>query len=607
MSRVFISLLALLLAGAPAFAQLHEGLRLVRAELIAGSTAVAPGRPLLVALRMRMAPGWHTYWQFPGDSGMPTRIEWSLPAGWKAGPIQWPAPTTIDEEGLQTYAYSGEVLLFTELTPPAELRDPEVTLRAKASWLVCEKICIPGEASLSLTLPVAGAAEPANQELFARHQSRLPQPNPPFKTDWKRTEGQLILNISGAPPDARIEFFPLPPPNVLIGHPTVAGPTVSIPIQSGNASSLPGVLAVHEGATLRAWQIDSQAAVIKPAQSLGKFLAFGFIGGFLLNLMPCVLPVIALKIFGFIRQAGESRARILRLGLAFVAGIFAWFLGLAALVSAFKAAGHELNWSFQFQHPAFLIAMMVIVFVFALNLLGAFEVLLPGRATGALAEMSAREGYGGAFLHGMFATLMATPCTAPFLGPALGFAFAQSPAVIFGMFTSIAAGMAFPYLVLTAQPAWLRFIPKPGVWMVRVKQAMGLLLAGTFVWLAWIFWQQQTVRHEPFSPRLEHALTQGKTVFVDFTADWCVNCKVNERLVLNTEPVQRALRENDVIFLTADWTNGDEDITALLKKFGRAGVPAYVIFPKASPDQPVVLPELLTRDLVINALTEASR
>ena len=238
--------------------------------------------------------------------------------------------------------------------------------------------------------------------------------------------------------------------------------------------------------------------------SLPYWLAIGFLGGLILNVMPCVLPVIALKIFGFIRQAGESPRRILALGFTFVAGIFAWFLLLAGLIVGFKAAGSQLNWAFQFQHPAFVAVMVVILLLFSLNLLGIFEIVLPSRFQGKVAAASDREGYTGTFFHGVFATLMATPCTAPFLGPALGFALAQPAPVVFGMFGSIAAGMSTPYAVLAVKPAWLRYLPKPGMWMVRLKQALGVLLLGTVTWLGSVLYKQITSRPQPFAQQLPH-------------------------------------------------------------------------------------------------------
>jgi thiol:disulfide interchange protein len=407
----------------------------------------------------------------------------------------------------------------------------------------------------------------------------------------------------------RFDFFPIPG-DVQIGHPEVGSGAVRIPLLDPKATpdSIDGVVVLKKGGASEAWQL-SKTPVPSPVHnsasiihnSLFYWLALGFLGGLILNVMPCVLPVIALKIFGFIRQAGESPRRILGLGFTFVAGIFAWFLLLAALIVGFKAAGHQLNWAFQFQYPAFVAAMGLILLVFALNLLGVFEIVLPGGIQSRVQDAAGQEGYAGTFWHGVFATLMATPCTAPFLGPALGFALAQPAGIVFAMFGSIAAGMSAPYAVLAIKPGWLRYLPKPGIWMVRVKQGLGVLLLGTVLWLGSVLFQQLFARRpEPFPPRLAEALAQHKVVFVDFTAAWCVNCKVNEHVVLDSQPVQEAFRQKGVILLKADWTSGDPDITALLQKFGRAGVPCYVVYRPG--EQAVVLPEVITREIVLHAI-----
>ena len=406
-------------------------------------------------------------------------------------------------------------------------------------------------------------------------------------------------------------------------------------------------------------------------QGLAKLLLFGFLGGFILNLMPCVLPVISLKIFGFIRHAGDSRARIFRSGLAFVAGIFVWFIGLALVLIGLKMAGHELTWAFQFTNPYFVLGMSAVVLVFALNLFGVFEISLPQSATSSLMDVTAREGDAGSFFQGVFATVLATPCTAPYLGTALGFAFTQSSAMILLMFIAIAAGMSAPYLLLSAQPAWLRFLPKPGPWMVHVKQLMGFLLLATLLFLLSVLGAERGVSAviwasafllvlslacwmkgqfllpttsratravvlvlmlalvigsgfyfvgkkfraaklsptetslpgdwQPFTPeRLQSELAQGHTVFVDFTAAWCITCKFNEATVLESEQVREAFKRNGIVKLKADWTNADPAITKILKQFGRPGVPFYVLYPAGK--SPIPFPELLTKSIVLEKL-----
>jgi DsbC/DsbD-like thiol-disulfide interchange protein/cytochrome c biogenesis protein CcdA len=616
------SLLMALVGGAEA--QQYEGRELVKAALVADGTHLVPGSTIRVGLHLRQAPGWHTYWQYPGDSGMPTRMKWEFPPGFEAGPLQWPAPKRIVEPGdLEVYAYKDEVLLVTEIRVPAGLTGGPITLRAGVQWLVCESICIPGRANLELSLPVADRAAPANAELFARFTAQLPRPGPPpFTTAWKREGDALVLRVSGVPSDAEFDFLPLPGDAVLPARPTVRseGPdrVVRVPVGADfPGDRIDGLLKVTSPETgVAAWALGAvpapavagRDATRTPSAApagrggLWRNLLYGFLGGLLMNVMPCVLPVLALKIYGFLEQAGHSRARVFELGLAFTGGVFAWFLGLAALVVGFQAAGSSLNWSFQFQHPPFVAAMLVICLLFGLNLLGVFEVLLPAGANNWLGRVTGHGGMGGAFVHGLFATLLGSACTAPLLAPAIGFALSQPPPVVFAIFGAAAAGMALPYFLLSANPAWMRFLPRPGNWMVRMQQAMGLLVLATAVWFGSILWSQLTAKPDDFPARLERALASGRPVFVDFTADWCINCKVNERTVLRSREVQEAFARHNVEFLVADWTSGDPKITALLRAHGRAGVPFYLLYPAGQLEGARPLPELLTRQIVLDSL-----
>ncbi len=509
-SRRLVPALLLLAAVAgfktSAFAQRYEGRDLVQARLVADTNAIVPGKPFTMGLLLHMVPGWHTYWRYPGDAGIPTEIKWQLPAGWKVGPIQWPIPLKLIEPGdILVYGYHDEVLLMQQITPPATLAAKTAPLKADANWLVCEKICIPGAASVHLDLPIAGNSLPANEELFARYRRSLAQTWPDAKVaaaQWQRRGSDLLLTIKSAAlaQYPAVDFFPAPIGNTIVGHPQIekraeGRVTVRVPLDGSdqNISSLNGIVvfgAAQNAAGRNAWSLSSAAPQITagpagaPAPGgLAKFLLFGFLGGFILNLMPCVLPVISLKIFGFVRHAGQSRARIFQSGLAFIAGIFVWFIGLAAVLIFLKAAGHQITWAVQFTNPYFVLAMSAVVLVFALNLFGVFEISLPETANRGLLGWTAQEGNAGAFFQGVFATILATPCTAPFLGTALGFAFTQSALVILLMFLAIAAGMSAPYFLLSAQPAWLRFLPKPGPWMLHVKQLMGFFLLATFLFL----------------------------------------------------------------------------------------------------------------------------
>ena len=661
-------------------AQAQEGKTLVVASLLAETDAVVPGQPFQVGVLLEMAPGWHTYWEYSGDSGLPTQIDWELPEGFVAGAIEWPAPVAKLEPGdIQVYGYSGRVLLMVPITPPAELSG-EVELKAKVSWLVCEDICVPGDAVVSLNLPVGPVASPTNTAVFQDFRAQVPSSEvPPYHLDWTRSGNLLRLRIEGIPEGEPIGLFPLPAENQAVGHPAPLGTNgVEISVDG----PFRGVLAVGSGAERRAWLVSDgdssgqggQAATVEQVTGMGLWLAlfYGFIGGMILNLMPCVLPVISLKIFGFIRQAGESRWRIFSHGLAFTGGIFAWFMGLAIVIVALKSGGAEVTWAFQFQNPWFNVVIGSIVFVFALNLAGVFEIVLPGRAATAMESAGSGSGLGGAFFQGVFATLLATPCTAPFLGSALGFAFGQSAVVILAMFASVAFGMALPYVLLSAEPGWLRFLPKPGVWMERLRQFMAFPLFATLLWIlsvlggqrgldgvlwfsvfllclafaCWLYgafcgpsgsagrraavlvliavvgvgggwWslghkfsragiqKAGGIEWVAFSKeRLDREIAGGRTVFLDFTADWCITCKFNERTAIDTPGVRQILKEKHIVAMKADWTNANPEITAALKSFGRVGVPFYVIYPAGDAANPIVLPELLTESILAEALRQ---
>ena len=693
----FVAWFVLALAS-QSLAQVYQGKELVKAELLADTSAIVPGKPFTIGLLLRMAPRWHTYWAFSGDAGLPTELKWKLPSGWNAGEIQWPIPLkTIDPGDIETYGYENEVLLMQEITPPQKLDNSTVKLSAEANWLVCEKICIPGSATLQLELPVSATSQPANSELFARYRHLLPQNWPESNVasaNWSRVGRDLRLKITSESlaKYPALDFFPLPGPDAVVGHPTIESRNTNevifrIPIESSekNYSSIPGLIVFSQqpnGEDRAAWQISAAptvpAAKAAPARGIFTFLFFGFIGGIILNLMPCVLPVISLKIFGFIQQAGQSRRKILRSGIAFTVGIFAWFVGLAVLLVALKAAGHDVTWGgFQFTNPYFVLALSVIVLVFALNLFGVFEISLPQSMTRGLLSTTERKDDLGSFSQGVFATVLATPCTAPFLGTALGFAFSQSPVVILAMFVAIAAGMGAPYLLLSAQPAWLRFVPKPGPWMLHVKQFMGFLLLATLLFLLYVLGAQRGLEGaiwascfllvisvacwmkgafvlptssatrrtivlmlmlvlvlgsgiyfiggkfrstnaaladsrlrgdwQAFTPeRLQAELDQGHSVFIDFTAAWCITCKFNEANVLESSEVREAFQRHAIVKLKADWTNGDPAITKLLQQFGRPGVPLYVLYPGKT-EEPIVFPEVLTKGMVLEKLQTAAR
>jgi thiol:disulfide interchange protein len=611
------------------------------------------------------------------------------------------------------------MLLVPVTVPAGAVPGTAATLTAKVSWQECEHTCVPGAAEVSLTMPIGavpGAATHA--EMFARYRGALPgvaAPDGPVRVTARATSGAAEIRIAPAGALALKAGLPdfYPAGSLQVGRTAVrtAGDTVvlTVPFPQGltpNATpSLRGVLlyALASGgdrkefldipipSSSRTPLLDRDfrgggAAQGSPALPLIFF--FAVVGGLLLNIMPCVLPVIALKIFGLVKMAGDRPERITRLGRAFSAGILFSFLLLALLVILLQLAGQQVGWGFQFQEPLFVIAMAAIVFAFGLSLFGVYEIRIPGAALGGVNAAMARnegKGYGASFAEGIFATVLATPCTAPFLGSALGFAFTQPWWMILAIFASVAFGMALPYLVLTARPAWLRYLPKPGPWMESAKQFMGFLMMATLLWLLYILGRQlgmeaviwtgafllsvgvgcwiigrfatlvasrrtnrlawiaalvvvsggyllflesaldvrgviagtatagradgeTGIRWTPLTiAGLEEDLRGDRVVFVDFTAEWCLTCKVNEKTVLAARPVIDAFEKSGAIAVRADWTNRNPDITRLLAKFGRSGVPLYVVFPPGRRDAPILLPEVITAGIVIDALAAASR
>jgi thiol:disulfide interchange protein len=674
--------IALLMAGTviSGRAQVVDGRQLVKAQLVADTQHIEPGQKFRLGVLYTIVPKWHIYWQYAGDAGIPTQIEWQLPPGFQAGPLQWPLPTREQEPGgLEVFDYNNEVLLFTEVQAPQQLPAGPIELAAKSNWLVCERQCVPGDAQLSLKLNDGGQG-PANQDIFTKYSSAVPKTGAPagYSVSLKPSGNQMVVEFAGVPQGSRLDFFPVPPENVVLNHGKQAGDSVVLSVDGGAAlDRLKGVAVVESNGKTDAFIVELQPGGQAAANAGGvstdlvgvlQAVAFALIGGLILNVMPCVLPVISLKIFGFVSEAGERPDKAFKLALVFSAGILGCFAVLAAIVTFFRAIGAQVGWGFQFQDYRFVLAIACLVFAFALNLFGVFELTVSARATGGLAKLAAGGGYGGAFFQGAFATILATPCTAPFLGTASAFAFTQPAWATFLIFFSIGIGMALPYLLLAIQPKWLRYLPKPGEWMVRLKQLLGFLLLATLLWLSWIigrlrgvdgmvelggllliigilawikgsFWTPvSSVRSrvlaamsmvavfvvaigsylfvtapselswQAFSQQsLDKALQSGRPVFVDFTADWCITCKANERFALDTAAVRQAFAQNQVVVLRADWTHGDPEITQILKEHGRAGVPMYLFYPGGKDRPPVVLPELISSQTVLDAMKTGSK
>ena len=644
----------------------------VEAELVAARTAVEPNKSVTVALRLKAMPGWHTYWRNPGDSGQPTSIQWKLPAGYAAGPIQWPAPEKLPIGPLANYGYEGEVFLLTDIAAPAGAKG-EARIAAHARWLVCNpERCIPEEGDFSLGLGMGAGRDGPYAAQIRYTRELLPQP---AGADWQvsaaRRGGFVELSIAapaGFSP-AGLQFFPYdegkvqPAPEQHVmrsgGTTTLALPVSTQPV--GEFDRVAGILVAPAQPPV---EIDvpvaAGAAPAAPsAARLGLAAAIGFAlaGGLILNLMPCVLPVLSIKVLGFAR--GKSHAAMRAHGLLYGAGVVASFLALAGMLLAFKSAGHAVGWGFQLQSPAFVAVVALVFFALALNLSGVYEF-------GALVPASIAAAHVGgpradAFFTGVLAVVVASPCTSPFMGAALGYALGESSLHALAVFTALGVGMAAPYVLLAFRPQWLKHVPKPGPWMAHLKQFLAFPLYATVIWLAWVLgvqsgleavvwllggllalgaagwlagmatprrWVQrggaialaaaaialaipgpQAVAKkaaaadgwEPWSEaRVESLQRAGKPVFVDFTAAWCVTCQVNKQLVLGRPEIHEAFRAHGVSLLRADWTRQDPSITRTLAALGRNGVPVYAFY---RPGQgPELLPEILTRDAVLAAL-----
>jgi thiol:disulfide interchange protein/DsbC/DsbD-like thiol-disulfide interchange protein len=692
------ALIGAVLAGQPALAQPVRTAN-VEAELHSARAAVAPGERFTIVLRQTIREHWHTYWRNPGDSGEPTQLTWRTPAAWEIGPIQWPAPEAIPFAMLVNYGYSNEVLFPIEVVARETAPVGEsVTLTADAYWLVCSDICIPEEATLSLTLPVAaqGREDSRWAPRIAAAIAALPQRDANVTAAISAGQpARLSVTLPRAEEARNLRFFPFDRDVVRAAsaqHPRVGPAGASFSLIAGVADDLgratldgvvtyetrdgsgwmrrgveisarPGAPIAGTDARAADFSEDYALADIEGAETgaaasglapaaLIAALGLAFLGGLILNIMPCVLPVLSVKALAFAGgvQAGEAR----RHGLLYLAGVMATFLGLAALLIALRGAGDAVGWGFQLQAPWVTSALALLFFVIGLNLLGVFHV--GGGVQNMGGDLSARGGDAGAFFTGALAVVAATPCTAPFMAGAVGAALTQSAGTTLAIFAALGLGFALPLTLLHFAPGLRRLIPKPGPWMERAKTVLAFPMFAAAVWLAWVLaeqtgpmgvlallslaagvafalvvgrwgrvwlvvgvvvialtttfaWRplvgvqtQAVLASEPWSPaRISELRAEGRGVFVNFTAAWCVTCKVNEAAALANPRVARAFADEDVAYLVADWTNRDETIAAALAEHGRAGVPLYLYYPRGGGD-PVILPQLLSQSLVLETI-----
>ena len=484
------------------------------ARLFLSHDVARPGETIWAGVELRMAPKWHTYWQNAGESGAPTSIEWKLPSGVSAGGILWPVPEKINSAGLTTFVYHDTVVLLVPISITGDAKPGEIELKAHVAWLECEELCVPGSGEVSAKFDVGPETKPSKDAArIEAAQKKLPQPKPPgFATAvWEKALTNdvrpFVLAWMPGANAKQVDFFPLIGDGFIV---RTATETLSLDATKSRVrkevekvtawpTEVAGLLIEKDvaGQLLAAWQVKASltgdgiatgpsappALSADASRSLIGWLGLAFLGGLILNLMPCVLPVIALKIFGFVAQSQEAPGRIRKLGVVYALGVIFSFVVMAGIVIALQSAGKAASWGIQFGNPYFVVAMTTLVTLVALNFFGVFEVTLGGGTMGTAADLAGREGVSGAFFNGVLATLLATPCTAPFLAPALGFAFAQPSAIIVLMFVAVALGLAAPYVVLSFQPAWLKFLPKPGAWMEKFKTAMGFPMLATAAWL----------------------------------------------------------------------------------------------------------------------------
>ena len=666
----------------------------VEVLLLSDAASIQPGKQFLVALHMKLDSGWHTYWKNPGDSGLPLKIQWELPPGFTPGEIQWPIPSRIPEPPLMGYGYHGDVLFTVPIMPPKTITAGNVRIAGTFDWLECKDICIPGAAKLAITLPVESASRPSSSaSLVAAGQGALPTTS--LGWDFSASAGKEIVLTAKPPKEvtfSALEFFPneglviesAAPQRLLSRDGTHKLSMAPDPNAEGKPSRLTGVLIYTSGGARQGVVIDvpvsGSAAAAGTTGAAGASgwpiaLTFAFLGGLILNLMPCVLPVLSLKVLGIVEHSGEGNGRAWRHGVAYAFGVLATFWALAAILLMLRGAGQHVGWGFQLQSAPFLAFLSGLFLILALNLFGMFEI--GASLTRASGHAGKTAGLTGSFGSGVLATIAATPCTAPFMGSALGFALGQPAAMTLLIFTALGLGMAVPYVVLTASPALLRFVPRPGPWMKTMKHVMGFLLLAVVVALVWLFGQltgidgvglllaalllmgagvwalghAQTGRGgskarglsyasavvlllaglgfgirgtkamapaaptgtetagatgwEPYSSaRVEALRAEGKPVFIDFTAAWCLTCQVNERVALANADVAKRFQDHGVVLLKADWTRRDDEITQALAGYGRQGVPVYILYGRESGSAPRFLPELLTPAIVLSALDE---
>lgn len=644
------------------------------AELISDSGTINPGGKTRVALALTLEHGWHAYWVYAGDSGEAPEVQWSAPPGISIGPMQYAAPSRLPLGPLMDYGYEDTAVFPFDLTASSQVSPGVVGLKAHVHWLVCREICLPGKAYLGLNLNAVSQVSAETNKLIdaAVHAEPVNAPAS-VKIDATATRNMVTLSVVTGKQEASAEYYPLDDDSIRNAADETIVPLVDgVKLTTERADisdilpqELKGVLKLSDG---RAYTFDVPvgAAVASTSRS-GEpgflfAIALAFAGGIILNLMPCVFPVLFLKALALVGSAEESRARQRLHGAAYTVGILCSFWIIVGALLTLRSLGKQAGWGFQLQSPGFVVPMACLLFFMALSLAGMFDLGLT--LTSAGDGLTRKEGYTGSFFTGVLATVVATPCTAPLMGAAIGFALSQHALVTFAVFTVLALGLALPYLALTFVPGWANKLPRPGRWMETLKQLTSIPLFLTVVWLVWVYghltgssaqdgidhvarllvglvilaiagwilrrWPARRLGYlaaavvvapalavplltahadrlqwQPYSSAaLVDAQKAGKPVFVDFTAAWCLSCQVNEKAVLQDREVEQEFLRRHYVLLRADWTRYDPEITNELAQVGRSGVPTYVIISGAGQTASHVLPELLTRGVVLDAIRQ---
>lgn len=680
------------LSAAPSFAASTTTQDNSKTSLVSPATSIKPGqKTVLVGLLIEPREGWHIYWENPGDSGLAPSLAWTLPAGVTAGDIDWPLPKVIHEGPLATYSYEDATLLPVQLTLPED-QAGEINIKLHTELLVCHDICVPESADLDLTLPVSDDLPQVSPhaEIFKQHSANRPSKlETPIEATWNDDTLTLTLPgqvLAGKDNDELLtgHFFPrefniiqYPAPQSL----TISKQSAQLSIPLAKDGNKPPRLSGFLSLTLKdgsqknlsiTTTPDEHASALEEAQSpavpgmlLSAALLLAFTGGIILNLMPCVLPVLSLKALALAKKSGSEHSHVVRQGIAYTFGILCSFGALSAVLLVLRAGGESVGWGYQMQSPSFVASLAFLLFLVGLNLSGLFHLpVLLGNVGGKLASENSAK---GSFFTGMLATAVATPCTAPFMAPAIGAALAMDTWQALLIFQALGLGLALPFLLISLFPALRSFLPKPGAWMDTFKQLMAFPMYASVIWLIWvltlqcgvtgmvillsgmlaavfIIWMRCLfppesaaypkiavllfaglilsvipkvcgIETQPSMPatkenvtiipynknELTTLLSQKKPVFVDATAAWCITCQVNAKVALHTPRVMKKFEELGITLMIADWTRRNTEITEFLASFGFNGVPLNVYYPPGG--KPIVLPQLLSEDIVLQTLT----